>query len=137
MEEARVKNVIICHPEQRNIYNKIFGGFLMRKGFELAWVNACMYSQCKVEVAVVDDITFKKPVTIGSLLFLSSQVVYTEANSLLVKVHAEVVDPLTSNRDVTNEFYFKFNAPNKPLVPRVIPKSYSEAMIYLDGRRHW
>ena len=137
MEDARVKNIVICHPEQRNIYNKIFGGFLMRKGFELAWINACMYSESIVDISIVDDITFRKPVTIGSLLFLSSQVVYTEGNSLLTKVHAEIIDPLTKVRDITNEFYFKFTASQKPTVPRVLPKSYSEAMIYLDGKRHW
>ena len=136
MEDARIKNIVLCHPEQRNIYNKIFGGFLMRKGFEVGWINACMYSESIVDIEVVDDITFRRPVTIGSLLFLSSQIVYTEGNSMLVKVHAEVIDPLTKSRDITNEFYFKFNS-QKALVPRVLPKSYSEAMIYLDGKRHW
>ena len=29
--------------QQRNIYNKIFGGFLMRQAFELGFVNACVY----------------------------------------------------------------------------------------------
>lgn len=137
MEETKLKNVIICHPEQRNIYNKIFGGFLMRKAFEIGWVNACMYSKSQVEIDVVDDITFRRPVTIGSLLFLSSQVVYTHSNQILVKVHAEVVDKFTHSRDVTNEFYFKFIVPDKAEVPRVIPKTYSEAMIYIDGRRHF
>jgi acyl-coenzyme A thioesterase 9 len=137
MEDAKVKNIIVCHPEQRNIYNKIFGGFLMRQGFELGWVNACMFSGSLVDISVVDDITFRRPVIIGSLLFLSSQVVYTQGNSILVKVYAEAVEPLTKNRYVTNEFYFKFTASTKTTVPRVIPKSYSEAMIYLDGKRHW
>ena len=26
MGEAKLKNALICHPEQRNLYNKIFGG---------------------------------------------------------------------------------------------------------------
>ena len=29
--------------QQRNLYNKIFGGYLMRKAFELAWINATLY----------------------------------------------------------------------------------------------
>jgi acyl-coenzyme A thioesterase 9 len=137
MDETKLKSVIICQPEQRNIYNKIFGGFLMRKAYELAWVNSCIFSQEKTEIAFVEHVSFKKPVVIGSLLFLTAQVVYTEGNSIMVNVHAEVQDPLTQKRDVTNEFYYKFIVPHKLAVPRVIPKSYSEAMIYIVGKRHW
>ena len=41
--DAVLKNVHICHPQSRNIYGKVFGGFLMRNAFELAWVNAYNY----------------------------------------------------------------------------------------------
>jgi len=47
MEDAMLKTVRICFPEQKNIYNKIFGGFLMRQAFELAWANACVYSKSR------------------------------------------------------------------------------------------
>ena len=43
MDSTKLKNSIICFPQQRNIHNNIFGGFLMRKGYELAWANACVY----------------------------------------------------------------------------------------------
>ena len=39
-EDAKLKNLIICQPENRNRFNKIFGGFIMRQAFELAWANA-------------------------------------------------------------------------------------------------
>ena len=29
--------------QEKNLYNKIFGGFLMRQAFELAWANAALY----------------------------------------------------------------------------------------------
>ena len=38
-EDAKLKNLIICQPENRNRFNKIFGGFIMRQAFELAWAN--------------------------------------------------------------------------------------------------
>ena len=44
MEDNRLKNVIICFPEQRNLYNKIFGGFLMRQAFELAWTSVALFT---------------------------------------------------------------------------------------------
>ncbi|CAG2234294.1 ACOT9 [Mytilus edulis] len=75
MDQTKLKNLIICFPEQRNLYNKIFGGYLMRKAFELAWTSAALYSKSRqVAITTVDDIVFRKPVEIGSLLFLSSEV---------------------------------------------------------------
>ena len=43
LEDVKLKNVHICHPQNRNIYGKIFGGFLMRNAFELAWSNAYLH----------------------------------------------------------------------------------------------
>merc|ERR1712080_696504 len=45
-EDAKLKNLIVCMPDNRNIYNKIYGGFIMRQGFELAWANAYTFSKC-------------------------------------------------------------------------------------------
>ena len=45
MEDSMLKTVRICFPEQKNLYNRIFGGFLMRQAFELAWANGCVYSK--------------------------------------------------------------------------------------------
>jgi len=31
MEDTKLKNLVICQPEYRNRFNKIFGGFIMRQ----------------------------------------------------------------------------------------------------------
>lgn len=136
MENTILKNLVLCMPEQRNLYNKIFGGFLMRKAFELAYANASLYSKCRPFIEIVDDIAFKKSVEVGSFLFLSSQVVYTRGSQLMTKVHAEVVDPKDGSRETTNDFYFVFNT-RGTVVRRVMPKTYAESMLWLDGRRHF
>ena len=56
------------------MYNKIFGGFLMREAFELAWANTFVCIKSRPTVVCMDDINFRKPVEVGSLLYLSSQV---------------------------------------------------------------
>ncbi|XP_051543694.1 acyl-coenzyme A thioesterase 9, mitochondrial-like [Myxocyprinus asiaticus] len=71
MEDAKMKGLEICHPQERNIFNRIFGGFLMRKAYELGWANACAFAGCRPTLVAVDDILFRKPVEIGSLLLLS------------------------------------------------------------------
>lgn len=136
MDEAVLKNVIICFPEKRNLYSKIFGGFLMRQAFELAWTNSCLFSKTRPRLIGVDDIVFRRPVELGSLLFLSSQVVYTKGSDLQVKVHAEVVDPATGSHETTNIFHYTFTTDNVE-IPTIIPRSYAEYMLYLDGKRRF
>ena len=111
-------------------------GFLMRQAYEIAWANACLYSQTTPRCVAVDDISFKKPVLIGSLLFLNSQIVCTDDRHMMVKVLAQSVNPSTSESEITNDFYFKFTVPAGGTLPQVLPKTYSEYMLNIDGRRH-
>ncbi|VDM38697.1 unnamed protein product [Toxocara canis] len=97
IEDSKLKNAVLCFPSQRSVYNKIFGGFIMRMAFELAWTNASMYSKHRVDIVAVDDINFKNPVEIGDILLLSSQ--------------------------ITNTFYFTFLS--QADVPTVVPRSYA------------
>uniref|UniRef100_A0A5F8H2H5 Acyl-CoA thioesterase 9 n=1 Tax=Monodelphis domestica TaxID=13616 RepID=A0A5F8H2H5_MONDO len=135
MEDTILKSLHICHPEKRNIFNRIFGGYLMRKAYELAWATAYQFCGSRAFLAAVDDIVFQSPVEIGSLLFLSSQVCYTEKNYIQVRVHSEVSLPYTKEHKTTNIFHFTFYA--KENVPLVIPKTYGESMLFLDSRRHF
>ncbi|XP_067948664.1 acyl-coenzyme A thioesterase 9, mitochondrial-like [Watersipora subatra] len=137
MEDTTLKTVRICFPEQKNLYNKIFGGFLMRQAFELAWANACIYSKNRCITVAVDDIIFKAPVAIGSFLYFSSQVAYTENHQMQVRVYAEVRDPETGASCTTNEFHFTLETADGRPVPTALPKTYAESMIYLDSRRRF
>uniref|UniRef100_A0A7E4VB63 HotDog ACOT-type domain-containing protein n=1 Tax=Panagrellus redivivus TaxID=6233 RepID=A0A7E4VB63_PANRE len=73
MPNAKLKNSIICFPEDQNLYGKIFGGYLMRVAFETAWANAAAFSHCRPHIVEVDNIMFRKSVEVGSLLLLNSQ----------------------------------------------------------------
>jgi acyl-coenzyme A thioesterase 9 len=70
---------------------------------------------------------FQRPVEIGSLLFLSAMVVYVEGNKIQTRVHAEVVDIHTAQRETTNVFYFIFKAKDQDTHPlgNVVPKTYA------------
>ncbi|XP_047482687.1 acyl-coenzyme A thioesterase 9, mitochondrial-like isoform X2 [Penaeus chinensis] len=135
MENHKLKNLIICHPESRNIFNKIFGGFLMRKAFELSWANVSVFSKQRPRILHIDDIMFRRPVEIGSLLYLNSQVVYTEGTHIQVSTKASVMDAVTSEISLTNIFHFTYEV--KQPGPTVLPRTYHEGMLYLDGRRHY
>jgi hypothetical protein len=39
MKKTRFVNTLYMHPQERNIHGKIFGGYLMKEAFELAWIG--------------------------------------------------------------------------------------------------
>ena len=82
MEDANMKTIFVCQPKNRNPYYKMFGGFLMRKAFELAWVNAYVYSGRRCFIVCMDDILFRAPVDIGSLLYMNTQVIIQKCTSI-------------------------------------------------------
>jgi acyl-coenzyme A thioesterase 9 len=135
MEDTKLKSLDICHPQERNVFNRIFGGFLMRKAYELAWATACSFGGSRPYVVTVDDIMFQKPVEVGSLLFLSSQVCFTQGNYIQVRVHSEVFSLDSREHMTTNVFHFTFMSEKE--VPLIFPKTYGESMLYLDGQRHF
>jgi len=51
------------HTEDKNLHGKIFGGYVLRLAYELAWV--CVYKFLKGRIPVVtniDDVQFLGPV---------------------------------------------------------------------------
>lgn len=133
------KNLMLCHRQDRNIHDKIFGGWLMRKALELAFATASEFIGAYPEFVAMDDVRFVAPVEIGALLHLRSQVAFTEGyphRTLSVTVVADVQNLVTSERTTTNTFQFVYQAPHhsKPL-PKVVPHSYNEAMDFLQARR--
>jgi hypothetical protein len=43
LRSTRHESIQMCHPQDRNIHNSVFGGFLMREAFELGWMTASMF----------------------------------------------------------------------------------------------
>lgn len=81
---------------------------------------------------------------IGAILWLKSKVVYCEEptggpygeGKIHIIVKAEVEDVATGSRNETNTFYFTMVKDNmEPLKKIVVPKTYEEAMQYLEGER--
>ncbi|PIK48292.1 putative acyl-coenzyme A thioesterase 9, mitochondrial [Apostichopus japonicus] len=135
MESTKLKNALLCFPQERNIHNKIFGGYLMRQATEIAYTNAVLFCRGRVFIRAIGNIQFKKPVEIGSVIFYSSEVAFTEDKFLQIRVHTEVEDVKSGKRDTTNVFHFTIESDSA--LPRVIPKSYGESMLYLAGRRQF
>jgi acyl-coenzyme A thioesterase 9 len=142
MSDTILDNVKLCHPQERNIHSSIFGGFLMKEAFEIAYTNAMLFTKGRPYTVALDEIAFKKPVPIGSVLLLTSQVVYAEGpphRTFQVEVTAEIIPDVRNDNEkvVTNVFNYTFASgkENDSSVPRVLPYSYGEFMQTLKAKR--
>ncbi|KAG5890384.1 hypothetical protein JTB14_029748 [Gonioctena quinquepunctata] len=135
MSSATLSNVVFSHPEDRNMHNTVFGGFIMRHAQELSWVLGYIYSKYRPSLKSISDIQFQRPIVVSSLVQMHAQVVYTQMNYMQIVVHVETYNPISGKNDSTNTFHFTFQVPE--LVHECLPTSYHEAMMYIDGRRHF
>ena len=132
----------------------IFGGFLLKQTFELAFCCAASFSHSRPTFISLDPSTFDNPVPVGSVLYLTATVAYTDPPLVGIgsSVGSRVMDGPTSNkytrvqiridskvRDVehgetkpTGQFNYTFLV-EKDI--KVIPSTYSEYMMWVDARR--
>ncbi|KAG0165516.1 hypothetical protein DFQ28_008609 [Apophysomyces sp. BC1034] len=137
MEDTTLQSVFLMQPQDRNIHNNIFGGYLMRRAYELAHATGCIFVQSQVKLRALDEIVFSKPVPVGSFLNLSSQVIYAKGDphsSFQVSVTAKVNDIEKNTSYITNTFHFTLESLGKP-VPNLLPRTYAESMRYIEGKR--
>ncbi|KAI9279284.1 HotDog domain-containing protein [Sporodiniella umbellata] len=133
MSDSGIESNVFMFPQYRNVQNHIFGGYLMRQAYELAFSNACLYMKSfSPFLHSIDKIIFKKPVLIGSLLNLKSTVILTDDFTMQIRVVAELVH-LEKERELTNEFYFTFVTESKP--QSLCYKKQSDGLAWLEAKR--
>ncbi|KAF5304479.1 hypothetical protein FQA39_LY09675 [Lamprigera yunnana] len=135
MEECTLSNLIFSHPEDRNLHNKVFGGFLMRQATELSWALGYIFSKYRPALKSISNISFNRPVDVSSLIRMNAYVVFTEMQYFQITVYAECLDSTSGKTATSNAFHFTYEVPME--VPEVFPRSYQDAMMYIDGRRHF
>ena len=87
----------------------MFGGYLMRRALEVAWLSAYRFARQPPTFVGLDDVVFRKPVEVGRLVEYIGRVVYAgEDGSLRVIVKAHRLSLRTGRTDPTNQFHFIF-----------------------------
>ncbi|RDX95293.1 Acyl-coenzyme A thioesterase 9, mitochondrial, partial [Mucuna pruriens] len=142
MKDTCLQNSFICQPQQRNIHGRIFGGFLMRRAFELAFSTAYAFAGAAPHFLEVDHVDFFKPVDVGNFLRLKSCVLYTELENpaeplVNVEVVAHVTKPELRSSEVSNRFYFSFGIDPEAIkngwrIRFVVPATENEAQKVLE-----
>ncbi|KAJ5368298.1 uncharacterized protein N7496_008058 [Penicillium cataractarum] len=143
MSDTVLKSAMIMQPQDRNRHNfMIFGGFLLKQTFELAFCCAAAFSHTRPNFLALDPSTFENPVPVGSVLYLRATVAYTEPEEregghskytkVQVRVDSKVRDVEHGTKKSTGMFNYTF------LVEKdveVMPKTYGEFMLWTDARR--
>ncbi|CAN0527836.1 unnamed protein product, partial [Ectocarpus sp. 8 AP-2014] len=94
-------------PQHRNTANRIFGGFLMHRAYEVAFCAAFTFGGSRPRFSEIDEVVFLQPVDVGDLVKMDACILYTkegkEAGSspqACVEVLASVVRPETVDSKV-------------------------------------
>jgi acyl-coenzyme A thioesterase 9 len=79
VKETVLSSVSITQPQERNTKDSIFGGYLMRKAYELGMAVALKFcgAMSRPLLLAVDEITFHRPVEIGSIISFTASVVFS------------------------------------------------------------
>lgn len=149
MDTTRLQTAAIMQPQFRNRHHfMIFGGFLLKQTFELAFCCAASFAHTRPTFVSLDPSTFQNPVPVGSVLYLTATVVYTDppliaapgetpdTNSkytrVQVRVDSKVRNVEHGETKPTGQFNYTFNVDRDI---RVMPRTYQEFMMYIDARR--
>lgn len=126
-------------PEQENVPEKIFGGYVIRRAFELAMMHAEVIAPNRPVFVRVNRINFLQPVQIGDKLDFTSRIVYTGDTSISIEIDIERISRNQETRALSNTCVFTIvnvdeNMQPQP-VPQVYPTTYAEDERYLRAHR--
>jgi len=142
MSQTKLENSFICQPQNRNLNNRIFGGFLMRRAFEIGFSTAYLFAGTRPHFIELDKVLFQRPVDIGDLVRLQAQVTYAtvEPTPLVhVEVTAVIVRPEKREAVVSNVFNFTYGVnlhleEHNRTIKSIVAATREEALKHLEGR---
>ncbi|KAK8237193.1 HotDog domain-containing protein [Phyllosticta capitalensis] len=158
MSATRLQTASIMQPQYRNRHHfMIFGGFLLKQTFELAFCCAASFAHTRPTFVSLDPSTFQNPVPVGSVLYMTATVVYTDPavvdpnrpppssdqeaqdpsakkkrTRVQIRVDSKVRNVEHGETKPTGQFNYTFTVDADV---KVMPESYTEFMLYIDARR--
>ncbi|VEU40019.1 unnamed protein product [Pseudo-nitzschia multistriata] len=143
MEQTKLQNCELAQPQTANLANQIFGGFLMRRAFDLAYATAYVFAGRRPRFLEVDQVAFTIPVSVGDLTNFSAQVIHADVHEELrnfnfykgqkdvpvisIEVSAWVVEPEQASAKLSNKFIYTFAADPGMEIRNVLPSNMEEA----------
>jgi acyl-CoA hydrolase len=129
----------MMYPEQENVPQKIFGGYLIRRAFELSSICCELAAPDRSIIVAVNRINFFQPVRMGDKLHYTSRVVYTNDSFVCVEAGIERISHDRTSKALSNSCFFTFVNVDREMVrrpvPPVFPNNYEEDARYLAAHR--
>lgn len=113
-----------AYPEQENVPTTIFGGYLIRKAYELAALAAEMVAPDRAVPYQVNRINFNQPVLLGDQLKFTARVVYTGKTTIAVQTDIERFSRTDGNKSLSNSCLFTFRNVGNDMTPQPVPTIY-------------
>lgn len=127
------------YPEQEYVPHRIFGGYIVRRAYELSSICSELVAPDRSVIAAVNRINFFHPVRLGDKLHYTCRVVYTSGSFICVEANIERVSRDRSSKTLSNSCLFTFVNVDKNLqhsqIPPIYPARYSEDARYLAAYR--
>lgn len=129
------------YPEQEYVPRRIFGGYLMRRAYELSSICSELVAPDRSILAAVNRINFFHPVQIGDKLHFTSRIVYTHDSFVCIETGIERISRDRTSKALSNSCLFTFVNLDRELqhrpVPPIYPATYREDARYLDALRSY
>ncbi len=129
------------YPEQENVPQTIFGGYVAHRAYMYAHICAELIADQRTLLVASDRIDFYQPVRMGDKLHFVSRITYAGHTSLSVETSITRISRDRMSTALSNTCVFTFvnvDADLKALpLPQIYPTNYAEDERYLAGyRRH-
>ncbi len=126
-------------PNDTNTLNNLMGGRLMYFMDVVAAISAQRHSDRVVVTASVDNVSFGKPIGLGSVITLTAKVTRAFNSSMEVYITVEAENIPKGEKFISNEAFLTFVAVDqsgKPIeVPKIEPETSEEKEMYKGALR--
>jgi acyl-CoA hydrolase len=137
-ESLVIKNELLM-PNDTNMLNNLMGGKMMYWMDICAGIAAQKHSESLVVTASVDNISFRQPIGLGSVVTLTAKVTRAFNSSMEVYIEAVAEHIPDKKRFVSNSAFFTFVAidegGNTVAVPEAVPQTDKEKELFEGALR--
>ena len=142
MKQQDIKTLrmsILASPSLANFSGVVHGGELLKLLDQVAYACATRYCGCGVVTLSVDQVLFKQPIPIGSLMNFYASVNYVGKTSCEVGIRVEFENIKTHEVFHCNSSYFTMVAlderGNKVAIPPLTPLTPEEIRRYEEAQK--
>jgi acyl-CoA hydrolase len=119
-------------PNDTNTLGNLMGGNLLHWMDIAAAISANRHCRRVVVTAAVNNVSFQKPIKLGEIVIIESQVTRSFRSSMEVYLEVFVESSLTGEKSRCNEAMYTFVAVDQQGAPIEVPKTVPETSVEIN-----